>query len=123
MNRNYMMPAKMNTAGTDADPEKLVYFVTALRSNEMLLMKMRADQFPGTDRRGERILNDLIVDNSQALEMANIYTNILNSTLDAFCQYHCQQPEPGLKRGSDHHRDDLPGTDREFVRHECTQWF
>ena len=26
----------------------------------------------------------LLVDNSQALEMANIYTNILSSTLDAF---------------------------------------
>ena len=31
-----------------------------------------------------RSLNDLIVDTSQALEMANIYTNILSSTMDAF---------------------------------------
>jgi hypothetical protein len=29
-------------------------------------------------------LQDLIVDTSQALEMANIYTNILSSTMDAF---------------------------------------
>ena len=28
--------------------------------------------------------NDVIVDTSQALEMANVYTNILSSTLDAF---------------------------------------
>ena len=32
----------------------------------------------------KEFLGDLIVDTSQALEMANIYTNILSSTLDAF---------------------------------------
>ena len=32
----------------------------------------------------KEILNDLVVDTSQAVEMANIYTNILSSTLDAF---------------------------------------
>ncbi|MCB0677490.1 MAG: magnesium transporter CorA family protein, partial [Saprospiraceae bacterium] len=27
---------------------------------------------------------DIIIDNSQALEMANVYTNILNGTMDAY---------------------------------------
>ncbi len=38
----------------------------------------------------KEFLQDLIVDNSQALEMANIYTNILQQYAGCFCQYHCQ---------------------------------
>lgn len=64
--------------------KSLVYFVTALRSNEMLMMKLERTNFLGLTEEEKEILNDLIVDNSQALEMANIYTNILSSTLDAF---------------------------------------
>jgi magnesium transporter len=64
--------------------KSLVYFVTALRSNEMLMMKLERTNFLGLTEEEKEILNDLIVDNSQALEMAHIYTNILSSTLDAF---------------------------------------
>jgi len=64
--------------------KSLVYFVTALRSNELLLLKMERTNFLGLNEEEREFLNDLIVDISQALEMANIYTNILSSTLDAF---------------------------------------
>jgi magnesium transporter len=64
--------------------KSLVYFVTALRSNEMLMMKMERTNFLGLNEEEREFLQDLIVDTSQALEMANIYTNILSSTLDAF---------------------------------------
>ena len=64
--------------------KSLVYIVTALRSNEMLMMKMERTNFLGLTEEEKEYLNDLIVDNAQALEMANIYTNILSSTLDAF---------------------------------------
>jgi magnesium transporter len=64
--------------------KSLVYFVTALRSNELLLMKIRRTNFLGLTEDEREVLEDLIVDNSQALEMTNIYTNILSSTLDAF---------------------------------------
>ena len=64
--------------------KSLVYFVTALRSNEMLLMKIERTNFLGLNEEEKEFLGDLIIDNSQALEMANIYTNILSSTLDAF---------------------------------------
>ncbi|PWU03205.1 MAG: magnesium transporter CorA, partial [Bacteroidetes bacterium] len=64
--------------------KSLVYFVTALRSNEMLLMKLERTNFLSLNDEEKEILNDLIVDMSQGLEMANIYTNILSSTLDAF---------------------------------------
>ena len=64
--------------------KSLVYFVTALRSNELLLMKMERTNFLNCDEEEQELLSDLIVEYSQALEMANTYTNILSSTMDAF---------------------------------------
>jgi len=64
--------------------KSLVYIVTALRSNELLFIKLERTNFLGLKEDEKEFLNDLIVDNSQGLEMANIYTNILSSTLDAF---------------------------------------
>jgi magnesium transporter len=78
--------------------KSLVYFVTALRSNEMLLMKLERTNFLGLNEDEKEFLNDLIVDNSQALEMANIYTNILSSTLDAFASIIANNQNVVLKR-------------------------
>jgi len=64
--------------------KSLVYFVTALRGNEMMLLKMERTNFLGLTEDEREFLTDLIIDTSQALEMANIYTNILSSTMDAF---------------------------------------
>ena len=64
--------------------KSLVYFVTALRSNELLLMKLERTNFLGLNDEEKAILNDHVVDMSQGLEMDPIYTNILSSTLDAF---------------------------------------
>ncbi len=78
--------------------KSLVYFVTALRSNELLMMKLERSNFLGLTEDEKEILNDLIVDNSQALEMANIYTNILSSTLDAFASIIANNQNQVLKR-------------------------
>ncbi|WP_126973797.1 magnesium transporter CorA family protein [Gynurincola endophyticus] len=78
--------------------KSLVYFVTALRSNEMLLMKMERTNFLGLNEEEREFLSDLIVDNSQALEMANIYTNILSSSLDAFASIIANNQNEVLKR-------------------------
>ncbi len=78
--------------------KSLVYFVTALRSNEMLLMKLERTNFLGLNEDEKEFLNDLIVDNSQALEMANIYANILSSTLDAFASIIANNQNQVLKR-------------------------
>jgi magnesium transporter len=78
--------------------KSLVYFVTALRSNEMLMMKIERTNFLALTEDEKEILNDLIVDNSQALEMANIYTNILSSTLDAFASIIANNQNQVLKR-------------------------
>ena len=64
--------------------KSLVYFITSLRTNEMLMMKLERTNFLGLNEDEREFLADLIVDTSQAHEMANIYTNILTSTLDAF---------------------------------------
>ncbi len=66
--------------------KSLVYFVTTLRSNELMMMKIQRTNFLKIrDREDESdFLEDIIVDNSQALEMSNVYTNILNGTMDAF---------------------------------------
>jgi magnesium transporter len=78
--------------------KSLVYFVTALRSNELLLLKLERTNFLALIDDELEFLNDLIVDNSQALEMANIYTNILSSTLDAFASIIANNQNEVLKR-------------------------
>jgi magnesium transporter len=78
--------------------KSLVYFVTALRSNELLMMKLERTNFLALDEDERETLNDLIVDNSQALEMANIYTDILTSTLDAFASIIANNQNEVLKR-------------------------
>ena len=64
--------------------KSLVYFATSLRTNEVLLMKLRRTNTLQLNEDQDDFLEDIIVDNSQALEMANIYTNILSSTMDTF---------------------------------------
>lgn len=78
--------------------KSLVYFVTALRSNEMLLMKIARTNFLLLNEEEKELLDDLIVDISQGLEMANIYTNILSSTLDAFASIIANNQNQVLKR-------------------------
>lgn len=78
--------------------KSLVYLVTALRSNELLLMKLERTNMLSLNEDEREFLNDLIVDMSQALEMANIYTNILSSTLDAFASIIANNQNVVLKR-------------------------
>ena len=78
--------------------KSLVYFVTALRSNELLFIKLERTNFLRLDEEELEFLNDLIVDTAQALEMAQIYTNILSSTLDAFASIIANNQNEVLKR-------------------------
>ena len=78
--------------------KSMVYFVTALRSNELLLLKLARTNFLGLNDEEQAFLDDLAVDMSQALEMANIYTNILSSTLDAFASIISNNMNNVLKR-------------------------
>ncbi|MEM8585305.1 MAG: magnesium transporter CorA family protein [Bacteroidota bacterium] len=66
--------------------KSLVYFINALNGNELLKMKMKRTDFLRIrqDEDLSDLFEDIIIDNGQALEMANIYTNILNGTMDAY---------------------------------------
>lgn len=62
----------------------LVYFTTSLRSNEAVFEKLLKNEKVKRYPEDEDLLEDVIIENRQALEMANIYTGILNSTMDTF---------------------------------------
>ena len=64
--------------------KSLVYFTTSLRSNEVVLEKMLRIDSVKKYPEDEELLNDVIVENKQAIEMANIYSGILSGTMDAF---------------------------------------
>lgn len=66
--------------------KSLVYFVNSLSSNELLKMKMKRTDLltiRGMEAH-EDLFEDIIIDNSQALEMSNVYTNILSGTMEAY---------------------------------------
>lgn len=78
--------------------KSLVYFVTALRSNELLMMKLARTDYLNLSEQERDFLEDLIIETSQALETANTYTNILSSTLDAFASIISNNQNEDLRR-------------------------
>lgn len=66
--------------------KSLIYFVTNLRSNALMMNKLRRTNFLKIrdEEEKEDFLEDIIVDSGQSIEMADIYTNILNGTMDSF---------------------------------------
>lgn len=64
--------------------KSLVYFTTALRSNEVVLEKLFKNDSVKKYPEDEDLLEDVIVENKQAIEMANIYSGILSGMMDAF---------------------------------------
>lgn len=64
--------------------KSLVYFTTSLRSNEVVLEKMMKIERIKKYQEDEELLEDVIIENKQAIEMANIYSGILSGTMDAF---------------------------------------
>ena len=62
----------------------LVYFATSLKSNEIVMEKTMRGKIIKLYDDDEDILDDAIIENRQAIEMAQIYTNILNGTMDAY---------------------------------------
>lgn len=64
--------------------KSLVYFTTSLTANEIVMEKILKADYIKKYPDDTELLEDVIVENKQAIEMANIYTNILSSTMDAF---------------------------------------
>ncbi|MCC8027135.1 MAG: magnesium transporter CorA family protein [Clostridium sp.] len=64
--------------------KSLVYFTTSLRSNEVVLEKLLRTEKIKKYPEDTDLLEDVIIENKQAIEMANIYSGILSGTMDAF---------------------------------------
>jgi magnesium transporter len=64
--------------------KSLVYYTTSLRSNEVVLEKMLRTDSIRYYPEDKDLLEDVIIENKQALEMANIYSNTVTGTMDTF---------------------------------------
>ena len=64
--------------------KSLVYFSTSLKANEITLEKMLKLNIIQKYEADKDVLEDVIVENKQAIEMTEIYSNILASTMDFF---------------------------------------
>jgi magnesium transporter len=63
--------------------KSLVFFTTSLRSNEFMMERLQKTAIRMTED-DKDLLDDVIIENRQAIEMANIYSNILSGMMDAF---------------------------------------
>lgn len=64
--------------------KSLVYFSTSLKGNEIVLEKIQRFNPVKMYPEDTELLEDVIIENKQAIEMANIYSNILTGTMDAY---------------------------------------
>ena len=64
--------------------KSLVYFTTSLKSNEAVMERTLRGRIVKLYDEDEDILEDAIVENKQAIEMARIYRDILTGTMDAY---------------------------------------
>lgn len=64
--------------------KSLVYFSTSLKSNEAVLERLMRMEFIRRYPDDTDLLEDVIIENKQAIEMCTIYRDILSGTMDAF---------------------------------------
>lgn len=61
----------------------LIYYVSALNSNETLLKKLQLSRSLNFSENERELLDDIIIENQQSRQQAEIYANILASMMDA----------------------------------------
>lgn len=64
--------------------KSLVYLVTSLQSNRVVLEKIMKGTVIDFYEQDREILEDAIIENDQAIDMAHLYREILTSTTDSF---------------------------------------
>ena len=64
--------------------KSLVYFTTSLKSNELVMEKTMKGRIIKLYEEDEDILEDAIIENKQAIEMAKTYSDILSGTMDTY---------------------------------------
>lgn len=64
--------------------KSLVYFMTSLKSNDILLARLRNNRYVKSLQMDEDLVEDVVIENRQAIEMAKIYSDIQSGMMDAF---------------------------------------
>jgi magnesium transporter len=64
--------------------KSLVYFTTSLKTNNIVTEKLLKNQYLKMYEDDQHLLEDVIIENKQAIEMAEIYSTILSGMMDAF---------------------------------------
>ena len=64
--------------------KSLVYFTTSLKGNEIVLEKLVKVKYIKKYYDDEELLDDVIIENKQAIEMCSIYRDILSGMMDAY---------------------------------------
>ncbi len=96
---NYLKQINQMTSAIEQDLEKsikskelnqllkmekcLVYFITSIKANEIVLARLRNSKRIITEI-NEDLLEDAFIENKQALEMAQIYSDIQSGTMETF---------------------------------------
>lgn len=62
----------------------LVYFSTSLRSNAAIIDKLTRTSLIKKHEEDQDLIEDVGIENNQAIEMCNIYRDILSGTMDAY---------------------------------------
>lgn len=62
----------------------LVYFITSLKANDIVLEKLSKGNLIDVYAKDLELLEDAMIENKQAIEMANIYREILTSMTDTY---------------------------------------
>jgi magnesium transporter len=64
--------------------KSLVYFTTSLKSNELMMLRLQRVNLPAMQREEEQeLIEDVVTETRQAIEMGNIYSNILGNMMGA----------------------------------------
>jgi len=64
--------------------KSLVFFVTSLKENELMMERLQKMGLVKFNSQDQDLLEDVIIENKQAIEMADVYSNILSGMMDAF---------------------------------------
>ncbi|WP_297438498.1 magnesium transporter CorA family protein [uncultured Clostridium sp.] len=67
--------------------KSLIYFSTSLKSNQIILDKLLKLEQIQRYEDDKELLEDVIIENKQAIEMTDIYTEIISSTMEYFSSF------------------------------------
>ncbi len=64
--------------------KSLIYFATSLKSNEFMMMRLKRFRLIREEEALEDLWEDLEIEHKQAVEMAQVYSNIMSNMMGAF---------------------------------------